>query len=168
MGADRVSDGFAIDAREVLEAGRQLDGAFSAVSDAYLEGAVEDLADVAQVSIRAAARRHRATGHLERNVRKVADRPAGASSSATVRATGMIAPIIVKGSAAHVIRPIHAHALDLSGSSRRLAASARHPGTRADPFVARGIETMSGDVERVAERTVEKVAGRLAAELEEG
>lgn len=153
---DTLADGLA----------RQLDD----VLDPIAGDAVGELADATQDAIRAAARRHRRTGRLDKNIRQVDLRDAGLASSATVAATGMVAPILVGGSRAHRIRPLHARALALRGSgpASGFAAGVRHPGTAPDPFFARGIAASQADVGRIIDRGAERAADQLARVAEGG
>lgn len=134
------------------------------VLDPITETALEDMADAGQASVRAQARRHRRTGRLDRNIRLVDQGGAGLAHHVTVKATGMAAPIIVKGSRPHAIRPLAggARALWIGEGAGRLVARVQHPGTRPDPFVARGLELARDEVADVIDHAGARAVSQLA------
>lgn len=140
------------------------------VLDPLAADVVAELADVVQASVRDAARRHRRTGRLERNIRQVERVDAGMASRVTVAATGLAAPIIVGGSAAHVIAPARSHALTLygAGPASGFASRVRHPGTAPDPFYSRGLAAARSDLDRVIDRGAQRAADQLARVAEGG
>lgn len=157
---------FTIDVTEFTAAAATLEGQADRILGNVAEGAVEGIADAVEAKVRTQARRHSRTGRLVRNVRQLEAVDAGFASKATVKATGMVAPIIIGGSRPHAIRPIRAHALGpLTGRGPApFASGVRHPGTRPDPFFARGVR--DADPESIMDRSAELAADALAAAVE--
>lgn len=154
-----------IDADEFRAAGDRMQGVDV---DRQLDELGDDAALVVQREVRAQARRHRRSGRLDRNIR-VRQLDAGESPTWSVRAGGMVAPIIVGGSRPHIIEPVRSRALALGGPGGGVVGFAgvvHHPGQRADPFVTRGLAAAEGDVGRLADQTVEAIAAELAETLE--
>lgn len=157
-----------IDASDLRAAGdRLVDQA-----DDVFDGAIDELGDAAAAAIakevRAGARRHRRSGRLERNVR-VRQVVEGGAPSWSIKVGGMVAPLIVGGTSPHTIGPVRSRALELlspGGALTGFAGVVHHPGTRADPFVARGFDRARGDVARLAADTIDTIAADLADVLE--
>lgn len=159
-----------IDASEFRSAGAALVDDAGDVIDAALGELGDDAAIAVQREVRAGARRHRRSGRLERNVR-IRRRDAGGSPSWSVRAGGMVAPMIVGGTSPHTIRPVRSRALAMQGPGGGIvgfAGAVHHPGQRPDPFVRRGLAAAAGDVGRLADDTIEAIAAELADTMTEG
>lgn len=156
-----------IDASDLERAGDALAGRSDDVLGAVAEAAIGEMAVALQASVRQAASRHRRTGELDRRIRLVDDHPAGISSSAELRVIGRVAPIIIGGSRSHVIGPRRAGALAFAGPPHGFASRVNHPGTRPDPFFARGVTQARADIDRITDASADLAADRLA-ELAEG
>lgn len=162
-----MSDGFSIDATDFAAAAVEL-GASDELIGRAAEPMVDAWADAVQRATITRARPHKRTGRLERNVRR-SRIGADIARRDRVELTGLVAPILVRGSSAHVIRPIRAHALHLVGHSpgaRGFAEGVRHPGTTPDPILARGVRDASADLEATLARGASRLADELAASVE--
>lgn len=139
---------------------------FDRLAGPVAEDGVQAIADAARTRVRAAARRHRRTGKMESRVtiRATGD---GIHTTARVHAGGR-APIIVGGSRPHLIRPVRAHVLAISGPGRitGFAAMTHHPGTRADPFVMRGLAAADADIEAIVTDEARELLTDLTRRIE--
>lgn len=133
--------------------------------DSAAAGTVDDVGSLALVNVRRRRARHHVTGKGERFV-TLRTQGAGAHHTATVHAGGQVAPLIAGGTRRHVIRPHGAHALALGGGARGFAASVRHPGTRADPFVHKGITDTRQQAGRITDQTGAELVADLARAVE--
>lgn len=155
-----------IDASEFRAAAAALEDAADRILGNVAEDTIDRMADQVEAKVRAQARKRSRTGRMARNVRQLETVEAGFGSRATVKATGMVAPIIIGGSVPHAIRPLRARALGpLAGNGPApFAAGVRHPGTRPDPFFARGVR--DADVDTIIDRSAARAADELAAAVE--
>ncbi len=107
-----------------------------------LAGAGRQIGGAIADNVRARARRHRRSGVMERRI-SVKVSGTGIRQEVRVHAGGKVAHLVIGGTRPHRIvapgRPI-----PLEG--RRFAQSVRHPGTRADPFVALGVADSTADI----------------------
>lgn len=152
-----------IDTSEFDAAAAGLAGAHELVN--RLAGAaVDDMAEAALVNVRRRRAAHRVTGKGERMI-TLRETGAGANRRAVVHAAGQVAPLIAGGTRRHIIRAAAGHALAFAGPARGFAANVRHPGTRADPFVHRGLEDTRPRVRQITDTTATRLASGLADEL---
>jgi hypothetical protein len=128
------------------------------------EVAIDDMAAVALANVRRRRGRHRVTGKGERLVR-LQSTGSGDGRRARIHAGGRVAHLIAGGTRAHVIRPVAARALAIGGVGRGFAAAVRHPGTRADPFVAKGIEDSRGAVAAITDTAGDELAVDVAHKI---
>lgn len=154
-----------IDATEFAAAAAALDELDQAAAPA-LEHAVRTMADATADHIHQAAARHRRTGAMERAI-GVRVTGHGTGTVATVTAGGPTAHLIVGGVRPHVIRA-HGRALPigLAGGVQSFREAVRHPGFRADPFVARGIEAAQADIDAATAKAGDAIAGDLIARID--
>jgi hypothetical protein len=138
--------------------------AFEAVAGKHVGHAIEASGTAVQEHVRRAASAHRRTGKLEKFVgRKVAGR--GLATTVDVHASGRVAHLITGGTAAHDISPIAARAISMTAAGGALvgfAGSVHHPGTKADPFVARGVADAAADVARIVDAAGTAIVRDLA------
>lgn len=132
--------------------------------EAAAETTVDDMAAAVLVNVRRRRARHRVTGKGERLV-SVHGHGSGDGRVARVHAGGRVAHLITGGTAAHPIRPHRAHALAFAGPARGLVASVRHPGTRPDPFVARGVDDSQGAIASITDTAGDELAAELAHDI---
>lgn len=151
-----------IDATEVRAAQHGLDR-FDDRLGRVAGRSVDVIAADALVNVRRRRARHRVTGRGERMI-ELRAHGTGTARTATVEAHGYVAAILAGGSRGHVIRARNARALYLG--ARGFAASVRHPGTRADPFVAKGLADTRAAIERQTRGAADALAAELADELE--
>lgn len=123
-----------------------------------------------QRAVRAAARSHRKTGALEANVATTVS-GRGLATTVRVHAGGPVAHLITGGTAPHEISPTRGQALAMTapggaGGPIGFASSVRHPGTRPDPFVARGVDAARGDVDQLIDQAAATLARELAHAME--
>lgn len=160
MAADRVIDGrpFTAAAARIRTLGDQVDQ----VADDTLEA----IGVVVQDNVQRRRARHRVTGKGERLV-SVHSTGSGSARQVRVHAGGRVAHLIAGGTAPHRIRPIRGHALALerNGALVGFADVVRHPGTRADPFVAEGIADSSGDVDSITAGAARELVDDLARDI---
>lgn len=128
------------------------------------EATLERMADAAAEGVRAARRRHHVTGKGERLV-SVRSSGAGTRRTLRVHAGGRVAHLLTGGTRPHPIRALEGRALRLAGSTRPFAAAVRHPGTRADPFVARGVAAARPDIDRLVAGAADELVADLAADM---
>ena len=158
------TDVFTLDTSELTAAVAVLDAAaFDALADQVAAPAMVDLGRAIQGNIRQAAEPHRRTGAMAAAVVAQAH-PAGIRTLVDVTA-GPPANLVVGGTRPHEIRPLHRHALQLGEGAASFASRVRHPGTRPDPFVARGIAASEPDVTKTLDRAGAELVGRMAHEL---
>lgn len=134
------------------------------VIDAIAADDIRAMAEAARDGIRAAARRHKRTGKLERAI-ELEVHPDGVRTTARV-VVGDVGPIIVHGQRAHEIRALHSPVLAFAGPVAGFATSVHHPGVAPDPFVARGLAAAAGDLGAIADDAAHDTAARVAARLE--
>jgi hypothetical protein len=150
---------FQIDADDFTAAAATL-RSFADVADGALDGLLDDVGADAEAAVRARAARHHRTGALEGEIRRVRH-----GADVEIHVGGPIAPIIVGGSAPHVILPIRSRSLALvsrvGGPVERFAGRVRHPGTDPDPFVAEALDDTLDSIDR----TIEHAGDRLIDEL---
>lgn len=124
------------------------------------------MANAGRREIRAAMRPHRRTGKMAGKVRAWFD-GYGMDTTATVKAGGSVVHLIVAGTAPHELRPVRARAMTIRAPGRAGAVVAvrrgpiRHPGTRPDPVVERGIEAAMPELGRLMDATVIELRDRL-------
>lgn len=155
-----------IDARDFERAAAAMDQAgFDRVAGARAGQTIRKAANAVRRQVRATARPHRKTGRMASRISvRISGR--GLDTEARVHAGG-VAPIIVHGSKAHDLAPVNSRALAMSTSGQAggpligFASAVHHPGTRPDPFVARGIEQAQPELQQV----IDQAAGALLAEL---
>lgn len=135
-----------------------------ALVDDVAEPLLDEAAVAALDAVRSRASRHRVSGRMVRQVALEREGD-GVDHRVTVRAGGSIAPIVIGGSVAHDIRPVRARALTLQGSIQ-LAAHVRHPGTRPDPFVERGLDDATAVIDRDVDVAADRLADRLADRID--
>jgi len=152
-----------LDAAAFSEAARRL-RAFGDDVEAAAENSVDDMGAAVLVNVRRRRARHRVTGKGERLVTMEA-RGSGDGRVARVHAGGRIAHLITGGTRAHPIRPVRARALAFVGPARGFAASVRHPGTRPDPFVARGVDDSRDEVATITDTAGDELAAELAHDI---
>ena len=119
-----------------------------------LDDAAEAGAEHVRDAVARRAGRHRASGRMARQVKVIAR-----ADGLAVHASGRVAHLITGGTAPHTIRS-HGRALELrsaGGGLRGFAEVVHHPGTRADPFVARGLEDALPDVDRELEHAGDRI-----------
>lgn len=125
-----------------------------------------DMGRAAEARIRARARRHRRTGGMDRRLR-LTTTGHGIGQRVTVHAGGKVAHLIVGGTRRHRITA-HGRPLPIGGAGvRRFAESVQHPGTRPDPFVARGYADARGEIRSELAGAAQDLA-RAAARAVEG
>lgn len=156
---------FTIDVHELDEAAAAL-GRADELLEPIAEGTVMDTAAATREAVRREARRHRVTGEMVDRVAIIDRRAAGMTSTATVRAGGIVAPRIIAGQKPHIIRARRARVLAFGGPPATFAAGVRHPGTSPDPFVARGVR--SADIDGVTDRAAASAADTIAAAVDGG
>jgi hypothetical protein len=127
------------------------------------EATVDDFAAVVLINVRKRRLRHRGTGKGARMV-NVRAKGRGLARVARVHASGRVAPIIAGGSRPHMIRVGPGEAIPLYGGSL-FAASVQHPGTRADPFVHKGIRDARAQVQKITDDAARELAADVAHEL---
>lgn len=140
---------------------------FERVAGDHVEPALEAAGATAQEHVRQAARRHRKTGKLERFV-KVRSSGHGLEATVDVHASGRVAHLITGGTGPHDIAPVRSRAIAMTSPGGDLvgfAATVHHPGTRPDPFVARGIEASGRDVERIVHAAGDRIVGDLSKQM---
>lgn len=152
---------FQADTRELKHAADVLD-AVEGQLELPAQHGVETFGAVVQAAVRRDAARYRRTGKLERNIR-LSTQGAGMDTRAQLRLTGMVAPIIVKGQRAHLIRAVGAHALHLIRLNR-FAAVVRHRAVAPDPMVAEGVR--AANLEQAADDAAREAARAIAAAIE--
>lgn len=165
-----TAETFTIDTSEVDALRAELDDAYAAAgADAAEQLVRADTADALE-AVRLAASRHHRTGRLERGI-QASVTGAGFKAEGTVAATSSDAHFILSGVRAHTIRPLAARALALLGGSlgaRAFAGSVRHPGSRPDPFVDRGLASARTALDANLDRSAEQLAEDVAARITEG
>lgn len=132
--------------------------------DAAAGDVVDDFAAAALDNVRRRRARHRVTGKGERMI-GIRATGSGSGRVARVHAAGKVAAILAGGSRAHVIKPVAGRALQLVGTSRGFAAAVRHPGTRADPFVEKGIDDTRADTESITDAAADELAVDVARKI---
>jgi hypothetical protein len=159
--------GFRIDVSPLEHAADALeDGARSTFAHAA-ERTIPRMAEEVEAAVRVAAAPHRRTGKLASLIGTERERDAGIDSEATVRVAGRVAPIIVHGSRRHAIRARAGHALAFAGPPHGFASRVNHPGTRPDPFFARGVRAAEPSIDRIVTSSAEAIASELAELVEE-
>lgn len=134
--------------------------------DDVADPVVDGIGDTVLEHVRQARRRHHRTGKGERFVTLQA-KGAGVHRVVRVHAGGRVAHLLTGGTRPHTIRA-RTHALPIAphgGQAVAFAASVRHPGTKADPFVARGVAAASADIDRLAAAGADELARDLAADM---
>lgn len=156
-----------IDARDFAQAADALEPrALRRTEGKVIGPAIARTAETVQRHVRAAARRHRRTGKLERFV-SVTGGGQGLDTELRVHAGGRVAHLIVGGTAPHEISAIRSRALPIAGPSGSVsfAGAVRHPGTRPDSFVARGVAAAEHDVRQITDKAARDVAHELAQRM---
>lgn len=154
-----------VDISELRAASKALKG-FGEVGAAELERADHRIGEVVADNVRAAARRHRRTGKLEKEI-TVRSRGKGASTQVSVHAGGASAHLVAGGVKRHRIRA-RGHALAMQpfgGSFLGFAAAVEHPGVRADPFFAEGVEASAAQIDKITAQAGDAIAGELATRM---
>jgi hypothetical protein len=142
---------------------------FPGRADATLEATLDEIGTIVQTNVRAKARRHRQTGRLERYV-KLKATGKGAKRVVRVHAAGRVAHLITGGTRPHLIPKLNGPDRILAfvsgaGLTQTFAAEVRHPGTRADPFVAAGIDASRPAIRALARTKTRKLATDLARDM---
>lgn len=156
---------FDVDVSELRAASAALDDFDELAGDAAAD-LLDTSGDAAAEAVRSRASRHRVTGRMVRQI-DVTKTGEGIRHEVDVRAGGPVARFVAGGTEPHVIRPIRARALHLGGNVRhRFLARVHHPGTRADPFVEQGLDDATGDIDRSAQRTADRLAEDIATDMD--
>lgn len=153
-----------VDTHELIAAAAALESSADDVLGRVAADLVPAVAETVRDAVAAAAPAR--TGQLRRRVRVVDAHVSGMATTETVAVIGRVAPIIIGGSAPHPIAPRHARALRFAGPPRGFAESVRHPGTRPDPFFARGARAAGSDIDRLTERAADRSVAELAQLVE--
>lgn len=160
-----------IDARQFAHAAEALEKrGFEALAGRHVAGALKKGGNAVRRNVRAKARPHRKTGRLNSNVRVELD-GSGLELEVRIHAGGMVAPMIVGGTAPHEISPVRGRALALHAPGRAggvvgFAAVVSHPGTRADPFFHNGVEASIHEVQDLVGQAAEAMARELVGRME--
>jgi hypothetical protein len=144
------------------------DSGLDSVAGPTMAAAIDKGALAVQRHVRAAASRHRRSGRLEQFVRVISD-GSGLKRVAKVHASGRVAHLITGGTAPHEIAAVTGVAIPIAagvGQAEGFAAHVEHPGTRPDPFVARGVDQASGDVKHITDDAIDRIAHDLARRME--
>lgn len=153
-----------IDVTELRSAARALRDLDAAAAPA-LEKAERQAGAVVLDNVKAAARRHRKSGRLERGI-TVQVRGKGAATQVSVHAGGASAHLVAGGVEPHRIRAMPGHALAfVRGGVTTFAAAVRHPGFAADPFFAEGVEASAAQIDRITAQAGDAIAGELATRI---
>jgi bacteriophage HK97-gp10 putative tail-component len=154
-----------IDATELRAAAKALRALDEAAAPA-LEKAERAIGPVVADNVRIAARRHRRTGALERSI-TVQVRGKGAATQVSVHAGGASAHLVAGGVKRHRIRalPGHALAFERAGSVTSFAAAVEHPGFKAHPFFAEGVEASAAQIDKITAQALDATAGELATRM---
>lgn len=151
-----------IDSQDFRAASSALHGAGAIIGEDV--GPAERRAgEAVERAVRQAGGRHRGTGKMLRNVRA---RATGSGTATRVHVTtgGSVAHLIVGGTRGHFISPTRGRALVLAGGELR--SLAHHPGTRPDPFVARGVADAADELDRIYRDLGDAIVADLAHELD--
>lgn len=130
--------------------------------------AIRKMANAGRREVRAAMRPHRRTGKMAGKVRNWID-GYGIETVAKVKAGGTVVHLIVGGTAPHELRPSEKRAMTIRAPGRAGAVVAvrrgpiRHPGTRPDPVVERGIEAAMPELGRIMDATTVDLRDRLVS-----
>jgi hypothetical protein len=149
---------------ELAAAARRMQsGAFDRAAAGTVAGAAARIADHAERGILGAMAPHRRSGRMAGQVRRSLA-GAGVGTVATVTAGGLEARLLTGGTRPHAIAAVRAGALAIrgAGSLSGFASSVRHPGTRPDPVVARGLAAAARDIDTTIDRTADELADELA------
>jgi hypothetical protein len=140
--------------------------AFRRTAGKAVEPAIRKAATAVQQAVRAAARPHRRTGKLERFV-SVTGGGTGLETELRVHAGGRVAHLITGGTVPHDISAVRSRALPIAGVGGAVgfAATVHHPGSRADPFVARGVAASEREVSQITDRATRELAHDLAESM---
>lgn len=160
-----MTDGLTIDTDAVAELAAELARDTDAEVGRTAEDLVRDTAGEALAAVRRGARRHRRTGRTEDSI-AVAVTGSGDATRAVVTAGGATV-FLVGGTRAHTIEPLAGRVLAFSGPTTGFAAHVRHPGTDADPFIARGMRAITGELDTITDTAAARLADRLADRLED-
>ena len=152
-----------IDARDFAAASSAL-AHFDDQVDLVTDDTLEAIGETVLEHVRTARRRHRVTGKGERLV-SLKSTGSGVARRIRVHAGGRVAHLLTGGTAPHRIRPLHRKALQLGLAGRPFAAVVAHPGTRADPFVARGVAAAMGEIDQLAAAGARELATQLSDEI---
>jgi hypothetical protein len=154
-----------IDDRELRAAAKALRQFADAAAPA-LEKAERGIGPVVADHVKAAARRHRKTGALERSI-TVQVRGRGARTEVSVHAGGASAHLVAGGVQRHQIRAMPGHALrfERAGGVLSFAAAVDHPGFAADPFFAEGVEASAAQIDKITAQAGDAIAGELATRM---
>lgn len=163
MEPDGMSGAFTIDTSDLSAAAHELRD-FGREAGAVLEVTTDAEGELVADAVRARARRHTASGRMARQV-SAKSSGRGAHRRVTVHAAGRVAHLITGGTRAHPIRPLRADALRMAGVGRGFAEAVRHPGTRADPFVDRGLDDSRPELARLDGLAADKINRELANDV---
>lgn len=155
---------YELDASALRRAADVLEDATPELVDDAAEAFVRDAGDVAERAVKRRAGRHRVTGAMEARITGAVSGD-GVRAEARVVASDRIAALIVHGTAAHVIEPLHGRALRLASPAQTFARRVHHPGTLADPFVAEAFAETIDAAEPMTDDAGDRLAGGLADEL---
>lgn len=141
---------------------RELDS----VAALELERAERRIGEVVADNVRVAARRHRRTGALEKGI-GVTVRGKGKAAVVTVTSAAPESNLVAGGTRPHTIRPIRSHALAIQpeGAIVGYAAVVSHPGSKADPFFAAGVDASAGEIQQITADAADAIAGELVTRI---
>lgn len=122
------------------------------LGDAALEHAERRIVAAVEANVRAAARRSRRSGRLDRSITSQV-KGSGATAVGRVIAGAPHAHLVAGGTRPHRIAAVRSRALPIrrGGSAVGFADSVKHPGTRPRPFFAEGVEASATDIARILE-----------------
>ena len=128
--------------------------------------AIKRMGNAARRHVRAEARPHRRTGRLASQVR-VVHRGTGLAATTRVTTGGSVAGLIIGGTAPHDIAPVRSRAIAMTGPGRAgpligFAAIVHHPGTRPDPYFARGVRAAGPEMREITDQAADTMARELA------
>lgn len=155
-----------IDAADFDRAAQALDReGFGAAAGRTASWAIRRSGNAIRRKVRERAKPHRKTGRMAQRVQVIA-KGTGLHTEVRVKAGGSIAPLIVRGTAPHDIEPVRSRAIAMTAPGRAGAligysAVVHHPGTKADPFFARGVADSTGEVHDI----IRAAAGTMTREL---
>jgi hypothetical protein len=79
----------------------------------------------------------------------------------TVESTVVYGVYVHEGTSAHIIKPVKKKALYWKGAAHPVK-SVQHPGTRANPFMKRGVSRSEGQIQFIFQRAINNITTQLA------